>query len=60
MTKRLVKKGESPDQYQTELYDKITRIEADILERVQKLKGNNKSYICEHFDLQTAECEPYS
>ena len=53
MARRLLKKGETPDQYQTELYDKITKIEVEILERVQKLKGNNKSCICEHFDLQT-------
>lgn len=31
-----------------------------MLERIQKLKGNSKSYVCEHFSMSSPECEPYS
>lgn len=46
MGRKLLKKGETPDQFQTELYDKITKIEAQVLERIQKLKTNSKSFVC--------------
>jgi len=59
MGRKLLKKGETPDQFQTELYDKITKIEAEVLERIQKLKGNTKSYLCEHFTISSPDCEPY-
>lgn len=46
MGRKLLKKGRSPDQFQTELYDTITKIEADVLQKMQKLKGNIRSYVC--------------
>ena len=46
MGRKLLKKGRSPDQFQTELYDTITKIEAEVLQKIQKIKGNTKSYVC--------------
>ncbi len=59
MGRKLLKKGETPDQYQTELYDRITKLEAQVLERIQKLKSGSRSFICEHFSMNSSHCEPY-
>jgi hypothetical protein len=56
MGRRLLRKGQIPDQFQTELYDKITKIEAQVLERIQKLKTNSKSFLCEHMNVPHSEC----
>lgn len=56
MGRKLLKKGETPDLFHTELYDKITKIESEVLERIQKLKAKSKFAVCEHFDTTVTEC----
>lgn len=59
MTSRILKKGETPEEFHTQLYDRITKIEVEILEKIQKLKTNKKTFQCEHLDVDGEECQPY-
>lgn len=45
----MLRKGEAPRKTHTELYDRITKIETEVLERIQKLKNIPKSTLCPHF-----------
>jgi len=31
-----------------------------VLERIQKLKSSNKSYLCEHFNIESPDCGQYN
>ena len=53
---RTLKKGETPNQFETELYDQITKIEVQVLDRIQILKSTIKSQKCEHFNLSSPHC----
>ena len=59
MSRRPQKKKESPNLEDTQRYDRITKLETEIISRIQKLKVNNKNYICEHFNIDSPECESY-
>ena len=59
MKKQQVRRREAPSEEETARYDRITKLEAQILERVQKLKANTRSCVCQHFALTSPEAEPY-
>lgn len=46
MKKQQVRRREAPSEEETARYDRITKLEAQILERVQKLKANTRSCVC--------------
>lgn len=59
MKRKLKMLKEGPNLEETQLYDRITKTEAQILEKIQKLKTNPKTFICEHFSINSPDCEPY-
>lgn len=49
MGRKVLKRGETPKAEHTALYDRITKIEAEVLERIQELKTRApKAYQCSH------------
>jgi len=57
MRRKMLKKGETLDEFHTQLYDRITRKETDILTRISKLKKDGfKMSVCYHFSI-TPDCE---
>ena len=49
MGRKVLRRGETPQAEHTELYDRITKLEAEVLERIQELKAKTpKPYLCTH------------
>ena len=47
MGKKVLRKGETPQAEHTALYDRITKIESEVLERIRELKSKGpKHQIC--------------
>ena len=52
MRKKIIRKGQTLQPEHTDLYDRITKIEAEVLERIQELKGKApKAYLCTHLAI---------
>ncbi len=58
MPSRRNRKFKNPDSEETELYDKVTKIETDIIDRVNKLKQGKKNYDCIH-NVASEDAGPY-
>lgn len=59
MGRKVLRKGEAPHKSHTELYDKVTKLETEVLDRIQKLKMIPKSAVCQHFGTRHHEEESF-
>lgn len=51
MGKKIGRRAKRPDENETELYDTVTKIETEILAKIQKLKRLPKLSFCEHIKI---------
>ena len=48
MSRRILRKGQTPSSTHTELYDRITKMEHEVLERIRELKAAPRQAACQH------------
>ena len=48
MSRRILRKGQTPSSTHTELYDRITKMEHEVLERIRELKAAPRPAACQH------------
>lgn len=53
------RRGKNPSMEETELYDKITKIESKIIEKVALLKREKPRCDCKHFQNLSENCDAY-